>query len=166
MTVSGADSDHVCRALGSRSRPSLRCLDRSASEVDNGMEVECLRTILWTENPESDTGRQSVMKSMARGVVAAMLVAVVLAACSTPPPTTGVLTGQVAACTLYAFKHPTTVTVYAHNLLVATQRLQGAGRTFRFSLPGGSYLVKDATGSYPVILSKGRTRHVPEFFCF
>jgi hypothetical protein len=100
-----------------------------------------------------------------RAIIGAMIIAVALSGCGSSPPTTGVLTGRVAACTLYAARHPTTVTVYAHERLVATQRLPGAGMTFRFTLPTGPYLVKDATGSYPVVVSKGRTWHVPEFLC-
>jgi hypothetical protein len=105
------------------------------------------------------------MKSMARGVVGSMVITAALSGCGSSPPSTGILTGQVAACTLFAARHPTTVTVYAREHLVATQRLPGAGTAFRFSLPAGRYLVKDATGSYPVVVSRGRTRHVPEFVC-
>ena len=53
------------------------------------------------------------MKS-ASGVVGAIIVAVSLASCSSsPPPITGVVTGRVAACTLFAFLHSTTVSRYA-----------------------------------------------------
>ena len=102
---------------------------------------------------------------MARGMVGVMAIAVALSGCGSAPTTTGILTGRVAACTMFAYRQPTTVTVYAGEHLVATQRLPGAGRTFRFSLPARRYLVKDATGSYAVAVSKGRTSHLPEFFC-
>ena len=106
------------------------------------------------------------MRSMFWGVVGSLLLAVSLFGCASPaPPITGVMTGRVAGCTLYAYRHPTTVTVYVHEHLVATQRLTGAGRTFRFSLPAGRYLLNDATGSYPVVVSRGRTVRVPEFVC-
>jgi hypothetical protein len=95
-----------------------------------------------------------------------MIVASALTACGSSPPTTGVLTGRVAACTEYAFQHPTIVSVYAHDRLVATKRLPGAGRTFRFTLSAGWYLVKDANSSHVVAVSKGRTRRVPEVICF
>jgi hypothetical protein len=98
-------------------------------------------------------------------VVGVVIIAVALSGCGAASPTTGVLTGRVAPCTLYAARHRTTVTVYAHERLVATQRLPTARTTFRFSLPAGRYLVKDATGLYPVIVSRGRTERVPEFFC-
>jgi hypothetical protein len=98
-------------------------------------------------------------------VVGVVIIAVALSGCGAASPTTGVLTGVVAPCTLYAARHPTTVTVYAREHLVATQRLPGAGAAFRFSLAAGRYLVKDVTGSYPVVVSKGRTTQVPEFVC-
>jgi len=98
-------------------------------------------------------------------VVGVVINAVALSGCGAASPTTGVLTGQVEPCTLYAAGQQTTVTVYARERVVATQRLPGAGTTFRFSLPAGRYLVKDVTGSYPVVVSRGRTERVPEFFC-
>lgn len=106
------------------------------------------------------------MKSMVWGVVAMVLGVSLFGCASSAPPVTGVVTGRVAACTLYAYRHPTTVTVYAHEHLVAMQRLPGAGTAFRFSLPDGRYLLKDATGSYPIVVSKERNTHVPEFLCF
>jgi hypothetical protein len=127
--------------------------------------MDAIPRIRSNREPESERGRQIAMKSVARGVVGAVIVAAALSGCGSSPPSTGVLTGRVAACTLFAARHPTTVTVYAREHLVATQRLPGAGTAFRFSLPAGRYLLKDATGSYPVVVSKGGTRHVPEFAC-
>lgn len=105
------------------------------------------------------------MKSVVRAAVGAMIVAVSMSGYASSPPNIGVLTGRVAACTLFAARHATTVTVYARDRVVATKRLPGAGTTFRFSLTAGRYLLKDATGSYPVALTKGRSTHVPEFLC-
>ena len=102
---------------------------------------------------------------VSRAIIGAMIIVAALSGCGSSPPTTGVLTGEVAGCTPYAGRHPTTVTVYARERLVATQRLPRAGLAFRFSLTAGRYLVKDATGSYPVVVSRGRTTRVSGFIC-
>jgi hypothetical protein len=95
-------------------------------------DPRCVRTP-WPPTP----GASQSVTSVARAIVGAMIVASALTACGSSPPTTGVLTGRVAACTEYAFQHPTIVSVYAHDRLVATKRLPGAGRTFRFTLSRG-----------------------------
>jgi len=97
-------------------------------------------------------------------VVGVGIIAVALSGCGAASPTTGVLTGRVEACVLHVASQPITVTVYARERLVATQRVPYGGR-FRFSLPAGRYLVKDATGSSSVAVSRGRTERVPEIFC-
>ena len=129
-------------------------------------DVERLPRILSNREPKSDQGRQMVMKAMAWSIAGAIIVAVGVSGCGSSPPTTGVVTGRVAACTLVSARHRTTVTVYDHERLVATQRLQGSEPAFRFSLPAGSYVVKDANGSKRVVVSNGRITHVPELLCF
>jgi hypothetical protein len=95
-----------------------------------------------------------------------MIIVVVLAARGSVPHSiarpTGVVTGIVAACTASAV--PTTVYAYAGQHLVATQRTD-EGTTFRFSLPVGKYSVRDESGSYPVVVSKGGIARVPEQIC-
>ena len=101
------------------------------------------------------------MKSMARGVVGAILTAVGLSACGSSPPTPGVLTGQAWSCTsgrqvastivyvfasLYAgedgaaLQRVNSLGVDSGEHIVATQQV-ASGHTYHFVLQPQHYVV-------------------------
>jgi hypothetical protein len=99
-------------------------------------------------------------------MIGTMITVVMLAACSSAPHSSprsvGSVMGIVAPC--FASAVQTTVFVYAGQHVVATGRTH-EGTIFRFSLPVGKYSVRDASGSYPVVVSKGGIARVPEQIC-
>jgi hypothetical protein len=120
------------------------------------------------------------MKSMARGVVGAMIIAMGLSGCGSSPPSTGVLTGQAWSCSL---GHVSSTTVYVFTSIyvgedsAALQRVNNlgvdsgehvkatqvvtSGDTYRFVLRPGRYVVYDSgvgSARLVTVASKGMTR--------
>jgi hypothetical protein len=104
------------------------------------------------------------MKTTARGIVGAIMIAVVLSGCGSAQSFTGVLTGQAWSCSLGRQVSSTTVYVFASiyaredsaalqrvthfgvdsgEHVVATQRV-ASGDTYRFDLHPGHYIVYDS----------------------
>lgn len=114
-------------------------------------------------------GRQGSWAAVASLVIAAVI-GLALSGCgsaSTSP--SGVLTGTVRACTLYADRHGVDLQIYRGNVVVASKHVAG-NTTYKFVLPAGRYFI--STGgplrlAHPVVLNAGSTVHmdIPSFMC-